>query len=131
MTQHEHNAQSAVIKWANMAETTMPGLRLIFAIPNGTFFNSRSPLAAAKYAAKLKAEGVKPGVPDLCLPVARGEYHGLYLEMKRPATPRAKRGVLSEPQKQWLQDLEAQGYRAIVAEGSEEAIKALTEYMQS
>ena len=32
---------------------------------------------------RLRAEGLKSGVPDLCLPSAHGEYHGLYIEMKR------------------------------------------------
>jgi hypothetical protein len=31
---------------------------------------------------KLKAEGVRAGVADLCLPAARRGYHGLYIEMK-------------------------------------------------
>ena len=36
----------------------------------------------AKTATILKRQGVKAGVPDLHLPVARGGYHGLYIELK-------------------------------------------------
>ena len=32
--------------------------------------------------ARLKTVGLKSGVPDLCIPVARGPYHSLYIEMK-------------------------------------------------
>jgi hypothetical protein len=34
-------------------------------------------------AARLTTEGVRRGVPDICLPVARGGYHGVYIELKR------------------------------------------------
>mgnify|MGYP004433785991 CR=1 FL=1 len=36
----------------------------------------------ARTAANLKRQGVKAGVPDLHLPVARGGYNGLYIELK-------------------------------------------------
>src|SRR5262245_64718583 len=51
--------------------------RLCFAIPNG---GARDVITAGR----LKAEGVRAGVPDVCLPVARAGYHGLFLEVKRP-----------------------------------------------
>ena len=72
----EHQEQVALIHWAKMRSATLPELGLLFAIPNG----GERHLFVAK---KLKAEGVKPGTPDLCLPVARGGYHGLFIEMKR------------------------------------------------
>ena len=66
--------------------------------------------------------GVKSGVPDLCLPVARGQYHGLYIEMK------AERGRVSENQKKWLKRLMEQGYLAKVCYGFDEAIRCIKEY---
>ena len=47
-------------------------------------------------AANLKKEGVKRGVPDICLPVSRGKYHGLYIEMK------AGKNKPSKEQKEWI-----------------------------
>ncbi|MBS3932992.1 MAG: VRR-NUC domain-containing protein [Truepera sp.] len=76
-------------------------------------------------AGKLKAEGVRPGVPDLCLPVPRGPYHGLYLELKR-----RRGGKLSLIQQTWLDRLTAQGYRTVVAKGASEAIRELERYLQ-
>jgi hypothetical protein len=48
---------------------------MIYAIPNGGHRNKIT-------AAKLKAEGVLKGMPDLCVPVARNGYNALYIEMK-------------------------------------------------
>jgi hypothetical protein len=52
-----------------------PELVWLFAIPNGGDRN-------IAVAANLKAEGVKSGVADLLLPVARYGYHGFFIEMK-------------------------------------------------
>ena len=113
----EHAEQSALITWASMSSGKHPELRLLHAIPNG---GARSKAAAGK----LKAEGVKPGVPDLCLPVARGGYHGLYIEMKR-----THGGTLSPEQKQWHQDLIEQGYHVALCKGQQAAQQALTAYL--
>lgn len=53
-----------------------PELQLLYHVPNEGKRTWRT-------GARLKSEGLKPGVPDLCLPVARGKYHGLYVELKR------------------------------------------------
>ena len=75
MTEAQH--QSALIKWSQLPQirARYPELKLLHHIPNG---GRRDPIEAKH----LKAQGVKPGVPDLCLPVARGNFHGLYIEMK-------------------------------------------------
>jgi hypothetical protein len=65
-----------VIAWAAYAQRKYPELELLFHVPNG---EARDPRTAAK----LKWLGVRPGVPDLLLPMPRGPYAGLALEMKR------------------------------------------------
>jgi hypothetical protein len=77
LVQSEHAQQTALFCWSSLPETraVYPELSLMFAVPNG---GERS----ARVAANLKAEGVKAGVLDICLPVARGPWHGLFLEMK-------------------------------------------------
>ena len=56
----------------------IPSLILVYAIPNGG-------MAGGKLmGARRKREGQLRGMPDLCWPVARGHYHALYLEAKRP-----------------------------------------------
>ena len=69
-------------------------------------------------------EGVKAGVPDLCLPVARGQYHGLYIELKRQ-----RGGRTSDHQSEWLDALSAQGYKAALCYGWEQAAGTIIEYL--
>ena len=82
----EHTEQVAVINWAKLNEGKYPQLRNLFAIPNG----GHRHIGTAK---KLKAEGVKAGVPDLCLGCQGGEsvvpclgrvkrYGAMFIEMK-------------------------------------------------
>lgn len=105
--------------WANMAAKTLPQLGMLFAIPNG---GHRSAIAGAK----MKAEGVRRGVPDLCLPVASKGFHGLYIELKTP-----QKGRLSQEQKAWLATLAGNGYQAIVCHGWEQARDAIVGYLEA
>ncbi|MFI3270839.1 MAG: VRR-NUC domain-containing protein, partial [Pseudomonadota bacterium] len=74
-------------------------------------------------ASKLKAEGVKAGIPDLFLPVPRGELHGLYIEMK------AQGGKVSPAQKAMMKALKGQGYGCIVAYTWNQAFETIKEYL--
>ncbi len=112
----EHAEQAALIQWAEMAQGHRPELGLLYAIPNG---GQRS----LRVAISLKAEGLKAGVPDLCLPVARSGYHGLYLEMK------AQDGRLSLNQRRWRDLLIAQGYGVAVTHGFDAARETLEDYL--
>ena len=92
----EHEMQVKLIRRCD-AEGVGP----IFAIPNG---GQRNPLVAAK----LKAEGVRAGVPDLFLAVMSRGYGGLFLELKiRPNKPTAE-------QREWIGILEDNGYAVVV-----------------
>ena len=73
----EDQIQQAVIRWSQQASVRkmFPQLALLYHIPNER-------KCTPQQGARLKRMGVKSGVPDLHLPVARGVYHGLYLEMK-------------------------------------------------
>ena len=79
--------QQRLFQWARMASGGRPELKMLYHIPNE---GKRSRATGAR----LVAEGLKRGVPDICLPVARGGCHGLYIELKRersgrPVAPRA------------------------------------------
>ncbi len=113
----EAQEQGLLFDWAQIRQNQLPELGLLFHVPNG---GSRHPAEAAN----LKRQGVKPGVPDLCLPVARGGFHGLFIEMKR------KGGRPTELQSAWLVDLAEQGYKAVVCHGFEEAVEVLEEYLR-
>jgi hypothetical protein len=114
--------QAALFNWVRLALPKFPKLKLLHAIPNG---GQRNKIVAAK----LKAQGVQAGVPDLCLPVARHGFHGLYLEGKRPASAGVRAGTTSDSQDQWIANLREEGYRVQVFFGWQEAAKILTEYL--
>ena len=113
----EEEEQQAVFEWAEYYIGQYPELRRLHHVPNGGY---RSKAEAGRF----KAMGVKAGVPDICLPVPHRGYHGLYIEMK------AKDGKLSEKQIEWLRDLSADGYFCRVCYGADEAIAAITWYVQ-
>lgn len=113
----EHTEQAALIDWAERLTPRLPELGLLYAIANAGAGGQRG------QAGKMKAEGVKRGVPDLCLPVARGGYHGLYIELK------ATGGTLSAEQKQWIAGLRGGGYCAEVCVGTVAAAEAIERYL--
>lgn len=113
----EAEEQEALFEWAEYQSAAYPELKLLYHVPNE---GKRS----VAYGAALKRQGVKKGVPDLCLPVARGKYHGLYIEMK------AGRNKPTVDQQWWLETLEQQGYRATWCSDWESAKKELLSYLK-
>lgn len=113
----EHVEAVMFMRAVRGAEAEWPELRWLFHTPNGGH-------RARRTAGQLKAEGVKPGVPDYLFPVARGGHPGLAIELKR-----AKGGRTSPEQREWLAHLEAQGWRAVVAHGWEQAWDVVRDYM--
>jgi len=113
----EHAQQSTLIQWAQLVEKQYPELRLLYAVPNGGYRSARTAIA-------MKREGMKSGVPDLVLPVARRHWHSLYLELK------AGSGSLSENQKRWMEMLTEQSNLVAVAYSFEEAKGILIDYLE-
>lgn len=112
----EAQHQANVINWALLHRDEYPELALLYHIPNG---GSRDPVEARH----LKDQGVKRGVPDLCLPVSRGHYHGLYIEMK------TETGRASGEQEWWGERLCEQGYAWRICQGWQEATTILEGYL--
>lgn len=100
----EHLEQVQFIQWI---KRNHPGHR-IFAIPNG---GTRSKAVGAK----LKAEGVSRGVPDLFIPSLK-----LFIEMKK-----TKGSTTSPEQMAWIGYLRSVGYHAEICKGKDEAIKVV------
>lgn len=67
----EHAFQAAVIAECDQRAILWFEYGLIYAIPNGQYRPGQRPEA-----------GIRSGMPDLCLPVARGGFHALYIELK-------------------------------------------------
>ncbi|MCP4286499.1 MAG: VRR-NUC domain-containing protein [Gammaproteobacteria bacterium] len=112
----EHQEQATLFRWVSLVRGTHPELDLLHAIPNGGHRHNA-------VAARMKAEGVRRGVPDLCLPVASGGYHGLYIEMK------SRKGRLSSEQRQWGDALHAQGYCFQMCRSWREAATTIGDYL--
>lgn len=112
----EHQEQVSIFAWARYASVRWPELDLLHAIPNGGHRHKA-------VAAKLRAEGVRRGVPDMFLPVPRRGWNGLYIELK------GQRGKVSPDQSWWLKRLSDQGYRAVVCRGGASAQAVIEEYL--
>jgi hypothetical protein len=112
----EFDLQQAIMRWAALLSGAWPELRLLYHCPNG---GSRNPIEAAN----LKRLGVRAGVPDLHLPIARGGYHGLWIELK------SRSGRIRPEQIQWQQILRIHGHRVEIVRSVEEAIRVIQEYL--
>lgn len=112
----ESDHQVLLFRWARKQGRTIPELQLLFHVPNG---GERT----KSMGARLTLEGVEPGVPDLCLPVARKGWHGLWIELKNDA------GELSGVQRTWLARLGAEGHCAIMARGATDARHIIVDYL--
>ena len=116
-TMLEHHEQVALMEMVHLYEGRVPELALLFAVPNG---GARDVITGAR----LKQEGVKRGVPDLVLPVAKQGYHGLAIELKRE-----RGGQVSPEQRWWHEQLREQGWRVEVCMGYKAAWTVLEDYL--
>lgn len=114
----EAQEQAALFRWAGFAAAMHPELRLLYHIPNE---GKRS----AATGARMREGGMRKGVPDICLPVPRGNYAALYIELKR-----RDGGRVSEDQRAWIDALNRAGNRAVICRGWDEARKAVEDYLR-
>lgn len=77
--------------------------------------------------AKFKRMGVKRGVPDIVVPMARKGRHGLVIELKRID---GNMSDLSEEQKDWLRWFKSQNWSTHVAFGFEHAKRIVEGYFK-
>lgn len=118
----EHGHQSALFCAIAPLIRQYPCLRWLHAIPNG---GDRDRVTASN----LKAEGVKAGVHDVCLPVARGGYFGLYLEMKKPGRETEKNGGMSDDQVAFQSHLRSEGYATFTCYDWQAAFRIVVGYV--
>jgi hypothetical protein len=110
----ERELQQAILDWyaAQIQLRNLADCDVLMAIPNGQYRPGQRP-----------EPGMRPGVPDLFLPVARRGYYGLWLELKwgqnRP-TPE---------QEAWLARLQKLNHCCAVVRSLEEAQELLSWYM--
>lgn len=114
----ESQEQQALVRWAQYHPIPK---NYLSANPNGGYRNPRE-------AARLKLEGVRPGVSDLFLAYPTEQFHGLWIEMKRPKGHTSR---LTSPQAAWLDRMKGVGYDTHVAYGWEDARYYLETYLAS
>jgi hypothetical protein len=114
----ERAHQTALFCWSALESRRVPELRLLFAIPNE---GRRGRIEGGQ----LKAAGLRPGVPDVFLPIPRRGMHGLWLELK------VKGNRTTPVQDKWIRDLKGQGYAVRVAYSWLEARESILEYLQA
>lgn len=110
---YEKDEQKVIFEYARKRKE----LKWLFAIPNG---GKRNVLEAMS----LKAQGLKPGVSDMFLPLARNGYHGLFIELK------VGKNKTTPKQDEFIRDVSFNNYKCEVCYGAKEAIKVLEEYIQ-
>lgn len=90
-----------------------------FAIPN----DGKRSFQTGK---RFKKIGLKAGVPDLFIPMPTPQYPGLFIEMKRK-----RGGIISAPQRFWIEQLRTLGYCARIAKGATAAINIIEQYLKT
>lgn len=114
-TPSEEEIQRTCVEWSEKVISTYPALAWLMHTPNG---GKRSKGEAGK----MKAMGVKPGYPDLTIPVRNRFWTGLAVEMK------SSTGQLTMDQKKWLVTLSESGWLTVVARSLEEFVDAVIAY---
>lgn len=109
---HESKLQQSCVRWFYYRYPD----KIIYAIPNGGYRNKFE-------ASIMKEEGILRGMLDLCIPVARCGYHGLYIEMKYG------KNILSSDQKEIIAKLKSEGYKCEVCYTLDEFINVVNSYI--
>lgn len=110
----EHKIQVSMVNWFRLKYPLMR--HNLFSVPNG---GRRDAVTGAK----LKAEGVLPGVSDLILLKSNRFYGALLIETK------TKKGIQRESQKEWEAKITADGYKYVVCRSLDDFIKVVTDYL--
>ena len=114
----ERDEQELLFEWLEWRSISTPELTLAYHIPNE---GRRSRRAGGE----LVKQGMKKGMPDICLPIPRGGYGALYIELKR-----RHGGRLSEDQRKCLAALNEAGNLAVVCKGFDEAKDVIERYLR-
>ena len=124
----ESEEQAALFRWADMK--VQIGEYRELALLNGSLNGVKLTIGQA---VKAKKQGMKKGFPDIFLPVPRGKYHGLFIELKiKPYRNDKDKWVypkVSEEQKWWIEGLIYHGYQALICYGFDAAQDEILSYL--
>ena len=111
----EHQIQSSFFAMVN-ALLPRSQAQLIYANPNG---GARHPVVGAK----LKAEGVRKGIPDVNIDIPRGTCPGMRIEFK------SLKGRVKPHQAEMHDLLRGQGYLVEIHRDAQTAFQSLQKYL--
>lgn len=112
----EHDIQVAYFDMVAWGSCRDDRLNAIFAIPNA---GMRSAGALMYYL----AEGLKSGLPDICIPVAVEPYNGAWIEFKQAGKKQTKKQV------EWFERLQKLGHKCSVHYDAAEAYEWTRDYL--
>lgn len=114
---NEHELQSLYFEWVDIKAISDERYLNIYAVPNGGHRHKA-------VAAKLKKEGLRPGVLDCNIDWPSNGFNGLRIEMKiKPNKP-------TDNQKVWIKRYNNAGYRTEVCYSFDEAVKVTEDYFK-
>jgi len=117
----ESKIQIEVFDWIRGNTASYPALKLIHHYPS-SFFGVNYGVVVW-----LKKLGWIKGVPDIFIPIARGGFSGLYIEMK------TAKGKLSPEQKEFFEMINFYSdipYKTETCRRSDEAIRSIKNYLE-
>lgn len=126
----EHEEQVLLIQWRDKMKQSIPELEMLFAIPNGAklpYGRNKKGQRFSKEATRLLAEGMQPGVPDICMAYPCNGAAGLYVELKRAQKSLSR---VSDEQWKWIDRLRHFGYRVEICYGWEAARDVILNYLE-
>lgn len=112
----EHRIQASCVRWFRLKHPKM--MHNLFAVPNGGRRDART-------GARLKAEGVLPGVADLILLKSNRFYGALLIEMKTVE----KGSSQSDSQRWWQGEITKDGYKYVVCRSVEDFMNEVEDYL--
>lgn len=113
----EADLQVEIVTRSLALAADFPEITLLHAIPNGDWRGFGTGI-------KLKAQGVLPGIPDLFLPVPRGDFHGLYIELKKA------NGSVKPAQWEMMAALHSQGFQVRLTNHLGTALQIISDYLR-
>lgn len=117
----EQLEQIKLFEWLKLNSKTK---NCCFAIPND---GARLP----RLGALMKRLGLKPGVSDIFIARPNNHCHGLFIELKAKDSKTGKYRKPSETQIEFLLEMNKMGYLCIVANGADEAIEIVEQYLNN
>lgn len=117
MKQLEYEAQCRIFEWAKYYESVYPEVALLNSSMNGVRLSPGLRV-------KTKKAGMKKGYPDILLPVKRGKYSGLYIELK------IGKNKATQEQEWFLKQLANQSFYCAIVYGSDKSIELIKNYLK-